>query len=736
MLKRIGRIFICNLFVLTILSCKSNISSVVSVRKTPIDSLAIRVLGKNHALFVFLKTNDSLDNFSLESNQGKIIIKGNNYNSMAVGLNYYLKNYCHAYVSWYVNDKIDLAGKLPSIPDKITKSARIKNRFFLNYCTFGYTMPWWQWKDWERLIDWMALNGVTMPLAITGQEAIWYDVWKEYGLSDEQIRTYFTGPAHLPWHRMSNLDKWGGPLPMSWLNNQKELQKRIVKRERELGMTPVLPAFSGHVPEALKSIFPDAKINQLTSWGGFKDQYRSFFLDPLDPKFKEIQHRFLKKQTEVFGTDHVYGADPFNEVHPPSWEPDYLATVSSAIYSSMKDIDSKATWLQMSWIFYFEREHWTNERIKAMLKAVPQNKMMLLDYYCENQEVWKITNSFFNKPFIWCYLGNFGGNTMLAGNIDTVEERIENAISNNKNLWGIGSTLEAFDVNPLMYDYLFEKAWGEGKTDTKDWIKNWADLRYGRAQESARKSWDILHYGIYKDPAKLGQGTLTNARPTLSGSGNWTTNSTIAYDNNVLYKSWKLLLENPSQTSSYQYDVVNIGRQVLGNYFLILREKFTKSYNEKKLTELKVNGKAMVALFDDLDKLLATQSSFLVGKWLDDAKAFGENEEEKKYYNHNARNIITTWGDKDQSLNDYANRSWAGLTKSYYKKRWEMFINDITQAVENNKPFDEKVFHNKVTQFEWDWTQGNEVYSSKPVGNSIDVAKEIIKKYDENFENK
>ena len=38
----------------------------------------------------------------------------------------------------------------------------------LNYCTFGYTMPWWTWQDWERFIDWMALNGITTPLAATG----------------------------------------------------------------------------------------------------------------------------------------------------------------------------------------------------------------------------------------------------------------------------------------------------------------------------------------------------------------------------------------------------------------------------------------------------------------------------------------------------------------------------------------------------------------------------------------
>ncbi|MDY7396075.1 alpha-N-acetylglucosaminidase [Aureibaculum sp. 2210JD6-5] len=713
-----------------LLACNESIPKNISDQPdNPISALLERLVPNYIDNFEFKLINSDKDIFEIQSVDQKIIISGNNYNSMAVGLNYYLKKYCNTYVSWYANDKINLPENLPLISKKISKSARVENRFFLNYCTFGYTMPWWQWKDWERFIDWMALNGINMPLAITGQESIWYEVWKEYGLSDEQIRTYFTGPAHLPWHRMSNLDKWGGPLPKSWLTHQKELQKQIVERERELGMKPVLPAFAGHVPEALKTIFPKAKINQLSSWGGFKDEYRSFFLDPLDPIFKEIQHKFLEKQTEAFGTDHVYGADPFNEVHPPSWEPEYLATVSNTIYTSIKEIDAEATWLQMSWIFYFERENWTNERIEAMVKAVPQNKMMLLDYYCENKEVWKMTDSFFGQPFIWCYLGNFGGNTMLAGNIDTVEERIENALASNKNMWGIGSTLEAFDVNPIMYEYVFEKVWATGKTNTSQWVEKWADLRYGEVNRSNREAWQIVHDKIYKYPARLGQATLTNARPTLKGSGNWTTDPTVNYKNSDLFEAWELMVKSPSTSSSYLYDVTNLGRQVLGNYFLVLRDEFTENYNNKNLEALKNSGDKMLALFDDLDQLLSTQPSFLLGKWLEDAKVFGANTEEQKYYEHNARNIITTWGTEAQSLNDYANRSWSGLTNGYYKKRWEMFIKDIIDAAENNKEFDDKAFLDKVTQFEWEWTKTNELYVSKPKGNSIETAKEIIEKY-------
>lgn len=167
------------------------------------------------------------DYFQLSSVGDKIEIAGNNANSMAVGLNYYLKYYCNTNVSWFVDDHLDMPATLPAVDKKVTVDARCKDRFFLNYCTFGYTMPWWQWEDWEHFIDWMALNGINLPLAITGQESIWLKVWTKLGLSESEVRNYFTGPAHLPWHRMLNIDYWQGNLPMSWLDGQEELQKRL-----------------------------------------------------------------------------------------------------------------------------------------------------------------------------------------------------------------------------------------------------------------------------------------------------------------------------------------------------------------------------------------------------------------------------------------------------------------------------------------------------------------------------
>lgn len=673
--------------------------------------------------------------FELEYKDGYVILRGNTNSALSTALNYYLKYYCNTSVSWYAADPIVVPQVLPVVPEKVHKEARCRKRFFLNYCTFGYTMPWWKWQEWERFIDWMALNGINMPLAITGQEAVWYNVWKQLGLTDIAIRSYFTGPAHLPWHRMSNLDHWQGPLPSSWIENQAVLQKQILKRERELGMKPVLPAFAGHVPAELKKIFPGAKISLLSKWGGFEDKYRSSFLDPFDSLFRKIQQVFLKEQTKIFGSDHIYGTDPFNEVKPPSLEPSYLADVSKTIYSSISDVDTSATWLMMSWIFYFEKDIWTDERIKSFIKAVPQNKLMLLDYFCENTEVWKMTESFYNQPYIWCYLGNFGGNTMLAGNLEEVEKRMEFAFEKGgANLTGIGSTLEGFDVNPFMYEYVFEKTWSDGPVNTREWMAKWTERRSEKRNTSVTSTWELLLDSVYAFPARLAQATLTNARPSLSGHGNWTTDPAINYSNQLLFSAWENLVANSSDGAGAQYDIVNIGRQVLGNYFLTLRDRFTLNYTTRNLSGLSETGKQMLSVLDDMDQLLATQHSFLLGKWLKDAKSFGRTAAEKKYYEENARVIITTWGRKGQELNDYASRNWAGLTKTYYRERWKMFIDQVINAAKNSTAFDEKKFHEKVTSFEINWTKKTDTYSSVPTGNTIIIADKLIKKYKHQLE--
>ena len=87
--------------------------------------------------------DNGVDRFEIETKGRNLVIRGNNANSMAVGLNHYLKYYCNAQYSWFETEPLQIPAVMPKVTEKVTLSARVPDRFFLNYCTFGYTMPWW-----------------------------------------------------------------------------------------------------------------------------------------------------------------------------------------------------------------------------------------------------------------------------------------------------------------------------------------------------------------------------------------------------------------------------------------------------------------------------------------------------------------------------------------------------------------------------------------------------------------
>lgn len=710
------------LMLMTLVSCSEN-EPYPQIRE-----LARRVVPEYHKDIIFDKLECEDDCFELSTEDGKVKIAASNANSAAVGLNYYLRNYCLTTVSWDVRTPVEMPGKLPAVGEPVRVKAHVDDRFFLNYCTFGYTMPWWGWKEWERFIDWMALNGVTMPLAITGQEAVWQKVWRKHGLSDEQIRSYFSGPAHLPWHRMSNIDYWQGPLPQEWIDAQAELQKKILARERSLGMTPVLPAFAGHVPKELGEVYPSSDTTRVSYWGGFADEYRCTFLAPMDPLYTEIQKDFLTVQTEMFGTDHIYGVDPFNEIDAPSWDPETLAAMSAHIYESMASVDPDAVWLQMGWLFYADPYHWTQENIEAFLRAVPQDKMILLDYYCEFIEIWKQTKEFYGQPYIWCYLGNFGGNTMMSGNFRTVSSRITDALENGGgNLVGMGSTLEGFGVNMFMYEYVLDRAWDTGISDD-EWIETLADRRLGYADENVRRAWKTICDEVYTEHSKTGHATLTCAHPALEGNWHWTTKPSLNYEPETLLSVWETLLAAESDRSTYDYDVVNVGRQFLGDRFLRVRDDFTASYKAGDLKGMERNGALMLEIIDDMDRLVACHPEFSLKDWVDMARSFGQTPQQKDYYETNARTLVSVWGDS-YHLSDYASRAWAGMLKSFYKVRWEMFIDDVTAACRAGVPFDAKAFDARIWEFENQWAQSSHKIEYPEPGDPVAVAEEILAKY-------
>ena len=127
-----------------------------------------------------------------------------------------------------------------------------------------------------------------------------------------------------------------------------------------------------------------------------------------------------------------------------------------------------------------------------------------------------------------------------------------------------------------------------------------------------------------------------------------------------------------------------------------------------------------------MDRLLATRDEFLLGNWLESAKAMGDTPEESKLYEKNARNLLGTWGNKDCKLFDYACKQWSGMMNGYYKQRWSLFFEDV---LANWGHYDQKEFAEKCKDYEWDWISDTTCFPTETIGDEIEVVKSIWSKY-------
>ena len=682
------------------------------------------------AVKIVPQQQDGKDWFAYYTEDGKVVLEGNNGVSVASALNHYLKENCGWHLSWCGKQEV-LPQTLPLPTDKVMKVSPYKYRYYLNYCTFNYSMSWWDFDRWQKEIDFMALNGINMPLALTGQNSVWQRVYRKLGFTDEELETFFSGPAYFNWFWMGNLDGWGGPLPQSFMDDHEQLQKKILTAERTLGMTPVLPAFTGHVPPTFEKKFPDVKVRK-TEWVNFPEVS---ILDPEEELFTEIGKMFIQEQTALYGSDHLYSADTFNENTPPTNDSTYLAQMSAKVYSAMQDVDPDAVWVMQGWLFYHERDFWGEPEIKALLGAIPDDRMIILDLWSERHPVWKRTNAYYGKPWIWCMLHNFGQNINMSGNATSVANDPANALvdPNAGNMSGIGLTMEGIGQNPMVYALMLENVWRDKPIDNDEFIKSYLTQRYGSCPENAYKAWQIIMASAYENTVNNGgQESIITGRPNFKVNPGGTTNTKAHYHKADLIKAWQLLIsctEELGASDGFRYDLVDVTRQVLADYASILQQNVASMYLSCDLTGFNTTSDEFLDLIDDMDKLLGTRSEFLLGKWLSDARSIGHTQQEKDIYEHNARNQITLWGNKDCRIRDYACKQWNGMMSGFYKPRWERFFDTVSAAIRQGVEYDEKSFVEASKEWEWEWTLGHEEYPDEPEGSEIEECCRIWEKY-------
>lgn len=675
------------------------------------------------------------DFFSITAQNGKIHVKANNYISAFHGIYCYLKEYCNVQLSWCANQEIHISS-LVMFDGEFHKEIEQKYRVYMNYCTLDYSMCWWDFERWEKEIDFMAMNGINMPLAVVGTEAVWYETLLQFGFTKKEALDFISGPAFWAWQLMTNIEGYLPPENEKYVYERLELGRKILQRYLEFGMYPIQQGFSGHVPVLLRKKYPKAKILMQNGWCRYP---KTAQLDPLDPLFFEFGTVYLNKMNELLGNHHFIACDPFHEGTPPKSSRAYLNDVGKAINRLYENFDSESVWVMQAWTM---RKH--------IVKAVPKNRLLILDL---NSEKTPQNDNCWGYPVVSGMLHDFGGKNSMQGKLKKHSENAYLKLKNGgANVVGSGMFMEGIEQNPVVYDLQFELLTTAQAIDLDKWLDKYILRRYGKFDKTLRKAWEILLETCYRSDGyeENAVGSVVASRPQMipTQAGPCCKNK-LYYDTDKFEKAVELYLsvsEDFKESDGYQYDLCDLTRQAMSNRFHKEQIKFAAAYKKKNISAVEEIAKKQLSLLADMDTLLSHRKEFCFSRWINDCHNLATDEKEKRYFDINARTLLTSWGDirsTTWSLYDYAWREWSGLIKEYYYKRWKMFYNKVLYCLKNKKIlfiingdgyigrfwYKSYPFGKKLNKFELSWLKD---YKEYPEPKNSDVIG-CVKKYAEKW---
>ena len=767
--------------------------------------------------------NSKQEAFALGSEDGKILIKGTTISAITTGLGWYLNNVAKVNIAWNALNETTLAdnnsgkgleikegevdtsveGKqlskrrrkasrnaepaakpyfdftginLPLPSDEEVHVSDAKYRYYLNTCTFGYSMTSWTWTRWQQEIDWMALHGINMPLQLVGMEEVWRKFLtmeeggkRKYGYTDEEAKAFVAGPAFIAWWAMNNLEGWGGTAAGSksgynnlpgaggvqddaWYARQKKLAKQIVDAQRALGMQPVLPGWSGMVPTNFASKSGYATRGNGGKWAG--DFVRPLLLNVSNANYAAIAADYYACLEEVMGESQYYSMDPFHEGGGDGTAEDY-----QALYAAMEAAKPNSQWVIQQW-------QWSTTQ-KLSLTNVPEGRLIVLDLFSDGSPAFDGYNGYAPQDAVFCAIPNFGGRSGLMGRLQNVTDNYFKFKGKYVSIKGIGTAPEAIEQTPVTYDLIYQLPWMNGvKPDVAAWVDNYAEARYGQDNKVVKEAWSLLRQGPLNYGADGIQGPVEDvwaARPNLDANKASSWGKTLADAGGTYTPArrqmlidavYKLidqedelaLVDGSIYKSNYNYDLVEFGGGVMADYAydLLLGIRAAKNAEGTNGATYKARRDAFLQLILDMDAFRGTNLNFRLGKWTQEARAAaGEVEGATTatpdwYEYNNARTILSTWSSPGTNLNDYSYRSWQGLLKDYYYKRWKYY-------------FDNNCTDGEYKYFEWNWAHGKEhyvgqtgfsnvdlteeqdghtsKYTREPVGNTVEEAKSMLGKY-------
>ena len=665
---------------------------------------------------------DGKDVFIIAPGNGKPCIKGNTQLSVATGINWYLNHYAHINLTWN-NLTTDLS-KVVTLPVPTQEEKHVCNttyRYDFNTCTFSYSMAFWTWERWQQEIDWMALHGIKDPLNLVGLDVVTRKFLRRLNYDEEKINAYIAGPGFIAWFAMNNLEGWGGTInaadvtmngnPDWWYTRQENLCRNMLQRMRELGMQPVIPGFSGQVPN-MKNTDGNGNVTvlneKLFTFDGFSADHvvdnrtwaggytRPDIVKPNTSSYEYLAPIYYECLHEVMGVSELYSIDPFHEGSLPSGVsnetcyPNIMVQLDNCFNKvSQEDKTKNNVDEQPKWII----QQWQGVPQSGAFSAMSNygDRFIGLDLFADAPGKAQWNGSYYQgRPYIFCMLHNFGGRSGMHGRLESTMNDYFRALAKGNNCQGIGATPEGTETNPILYDMLFELPWMDvNNRPTADaWLAEYAYSRYGVKNDNALAALQNLKKSVWACPTDQ-QGTseaVILARPdwTINKVSSWSTSAIYWDTQDVLLAADQLssisdLITTADGIANYNYDFIDVVRQAMVDYAAQLLPLIKVAYDSKNTDEYTRLYTLYLQLMLDLDEMLSYDENFKLERWTSLARNIanevsGTTENDRRWLEWNARTQVTVWSKGNTDLHDYSNRCWAGLIKDFHYKRWEKFF--------------------------------------------------------------
>jgi alpha-N-acetylglucosaminidase len=410
--------------------------------------------------------------------------------------------------------------------------------------------------------------------------------------------------------------------------------------------------------------------------------------------FARIASAFYRHQRELYGDTGIYDMEVFQEGGSSGDVP--VPEAARRVQTALQTAHPGALWMMLAWQ--------GNPR-QDLLAGVDRQHLFIIDIDHDRVPRDDRQKDFQGAPFLFGGIWAFGGRTTLGTNIRNDTERLQRMARHNPNMVGTAVFPEGMDSNPFAFDLFTEMAWRNEPVDLPQWTADYARRRYGADDAHAQAAWNILRataYDIHVDEVVFNserdaaQESLFDAQPSLTANraSNWSPEA-MRYDASAFRGALhELLLVAPAlrDGESWQYDVVDVARQTLAN---------------------------------ESRSLLASNRFFLLGGWLAPVDRWASTQQERTRLQYDARSILTTWGERKASegasLHDYGNKDWAGLTRDYYRPRWQRYFAALDEQLRTGvaaAPIDWFAFGDA-------WNHQTNRYATEPQGNAWRIAQRI-----------